>query len=71
MNPSLEMSKLTHVKLRVITDCILATPLVSLGAQNLVDLEYKKHPLLELTFDDGNQNRFMDLRPWSPIVLRY
>ena len=71
MNPSLGMRKLTHVKLRLITDCVLAIPLVSLGAQNLVDLEYKKHPLLELTFDDGNQNRFMDLRPWIPIVLRY
>ncbi len=80
MNPSLEMRKLTHVKLRVIRDQlsllalpnrVLATPLVSLGAQNLVDIEYKKHPLLELTFDDGNQKRFVDLRPLIPIVLRF
>ncbi len=80
MNPSLEIRKLTHVKLRVISDqlsllalCngVLATPVESLGAQNLLDIEYKKHPFLELTFDDGNQKRFVDLRPLIPIILRY
>ena len=77
MNPSLEMRKLTHVKLRVISDQLSLLVLrdsflaVNLCAQNLLDLEYKKHPLLELTFDDGNQKKFFDLRPFIPIVLRY
>ena len=77
MNPSLEMRKLTHVKLRVISDQLSLLVLrdnflaVNLCAQNLLEIEYKKHPLLELTFDDGNQKRFVDLRPLIPIILRY
>ena len=69
--PTLGMRKLTHVKLKVISDRILTAPLVSLCAQNLLDINYRKHPLLELTFDDGNQKRFLDLRPLMPMVLRY
>ena len=87
MNQTLGMRKLTHVKLRVISDQLslalraprsgslrdraLTTPLVSLCAQNILDIEPRKHPLLELTFDDHNQKRFLDLRPLIPIVLRY
>ena len=71
MNPTLGMRKLTHVKLRVISDRALTTPLVSLCAQNILDIEPRKHPLLELTFDDHNQKRFLDLRPLIPIVLKY
>ena len=71
MYPSLEIRKLTHVKFRVISDRIITPPLIDLAAQKLLDIEYGKHPLLELTFDDGNQKRFVDLRPLIPIVLRY
>ena len=71
MNPSLEMRKLTHVKLRVISDFVITPPLIDLATQKLLEIEYRKHPLLELTFDDGNQKRFVDLRPLIPIVLRY
>ena len=71
MNQTLGMRKLTHVKLRVISDRALTTPLVSLCAQNILDIEPKRHPLLELTFDDHNQKRFLDLRPLIPIVLKY
>ncbi len=71
MNPSLEMRKLTQVKLRVLSDRVLTTPLVSLSAQKLLDIEQRMHPLLELTFDYGNQQSLLDLRPLIPIVLRY
>ena len=76
----LEMRKLTHVKLRVhsdqlfdhdIADHTLTTPLDNLANQNILDLEYRKTPLLELTFDDGNQARCLDLRPLIPIVFKY
>ena len=70
MHPNLGMRKLTHVKLRVFSDLVITPPLLGLAAQKLLDIEYKKHPLLELTFDDGNQGRFVDLRPLIPIVLR-
>ena len=79
--------QLTHIKLRVISDRVLASdpgevpspkesgsltaPLASLLAQNFLEIEYGKHPLLELTFDNGNQQRFLDLRPLISIVLRY
>ena len=68
---TLGMRQLTHVKLTVIRDCILTPPLASFFAQNLLEIEYGKHPLLELTFDNGNQKRFLDLIPLMPIVLRY
>ncbi len=71
MHPNLGMRKLTHVKLRVFSEHILTPPLVDLCAQNILEIEYGKHPLLELTFDDGNRKGFVDLRPLIPIVLRY
>ena len=70
-HPSLGMRKLTHIKLKVISDHILTVPLVGLGAQNLLDIEYGKHSLLELTFDYGNQKRFLDLKPLMPMVLKF
>ena len=77
---SLDLRKLTHVKLRVRSDKLfehdfpehtLTTPLHNLAAQDILDLEYSKSPLLELTFDDGNQKRCLDLRPLIPIVFKY
>ena len=77
---SLDLRKLTHVKLRVrsdklfdhdLADHTLTTPLDNLAAQNILDLEHSKSPLLELTFDDGNQARCLDLRPLIPIALKY
>ena len=65
------MSQLTHVKLRVSSDRLFTSPLASLSSQNFLDIEYRKYPLLELTFDDGNQQRCLDLRPLIPIILRY
>ncbi len=62
---------LTFVKLKIISDRVLTDPLIDLVAQNLLEIEYRKHPLLDLTFDDGNQQRLLDLRPLIPIVLRY
>ncbi len=70
-NPGFGMRKLTHVKLKVFSDRITTPPLIDLAAQKLLDIEYGKHPLLDLTFDDGNQQRLLDLRPLIPIVLRY
>ena len=76
----LDLRKLTHVKLRVQSDKLfkhdfadhtLATPLYNLAAQNILDLEYRKSPLLVLTFDDGNQTRCLDLRPLIPLVFKY
>ena len=76
----LDMKKLTHVKLKVrshklfdhdIADHTLTTSLDNLAAQNILDLEYRKTPLLELTFDDGNQTRCLDLRPLIPLVFKY
>ena len=63
--------QLTHIKLRVISDRGFHTPLANLVAQNFLEIEYRKHPLLELTFDRGNQKKLLDLRPLIPIVLRY
>ena len=77
---TLDMRKLTHVKLRVSSDKFfehgfadrtLTTPLLNLATQNILDIEYRKSPLLELTFDNGNQKRCLDLRPLMPIILRY
>ena len=81
------MRQLTHVKLRVLSERVLASdpgeetspkdrasltaPLANLVAQNFLEIEYGKHPLLELTFDHGNQQGFLDLRPLISIVLRY
>ena len=31
--------------------------------QKLLEIKYQKSPLLDLTFDDGNQEKFVDLRP--------
>ena len=70
-NPGLGMRKLTHLKIRVLGDRILTEPLIDLAAQKLLEIEYRKHPLLDLTFDHGNQKRFVDLRPLIPIILRY
>ena len=39
--------------------------------QKLLEIKYQKSPLLDLTFDDGNQEKFVDLRPLIPIVLSY
>ncbi len=80
------MRQLTHVKLRVMSERVLASdpgevsspkdrasltaPLANLVAQNFLEIEYGKHPLLELTFDHGNQQGFLDLRPLMSIVLR-
>ena len=60
-----------RLSLLALCNGVLANPLESLGAQNLLEIEYGKHPLLELKFDDGNQKKFVDLRPLIPIVLRY
>ena len=70
-NPDLGLRKLTQVKIRVISDHLITPPLIDLAAQNLLEIEYRKHPLLDLTFDDSNQKRFVDLRPLIPIILRY
>ena len=70
-NPDLGLRKLTQVKIRVISDHLITPPLLDLAAQNLLEIEYRKHPLLDLTFDDSNQKRFVDLRPLVPIILRY
>ena len=67
----LGVNKLTHVKIRVSSNRTLTTPLIDLATQNILDIEYRKSPLLELTFDDGNQKRYLDLRPLIPIILRY
>ncbi len=47
------------------------TSLLSLVAQNILNIEYKKHPLLELTFDNNNRQKCLDLRPLLPMILRY
>ncbi len=67
---SLEMRQLTRIKLQVSSDCISTTPLLNLVAQNILDIEYRKHALLELTFDDNDRQMRVDLRPLLPIVLR-
>ncbi len=67
----LGVSQLTFVKLKIIGDRVMTPSLIDLVAQNLLEIEYRKHPLLDLTFDDGNQQRLLDLRPLIPIVLRY
>ena len=72
---SLGMRELTRVQVQVIGERIVTNSLLSLVAQNILDIildiEYKKHPLLELTFDDGNRQKCLDLRPLLPMVLRY
>ncbi|MDJ0901800.1 MAG: hypothetical protein QNJ55_23670 [Xenococcus sp. MO_188.B8] len=70
-NPDLGLRKLTQVKIRVISDHLITPPLLDLAAQNFLEIEYRKHPLLDLTFDDSSQKRFVDLRPLIPIILRY
>ena len=70
-NPGLGMRKLTQVKIRVISDRLITPSSLDLATQKLLEIEYQKHPLLELTFDDGNQQKFVDLRPLIPIVLRF
>ena len=67
---SLEMRQLTRIKLQVSSECISTTPLLNLVAQNILDIEYRKHALLELTFDNGDRQMHVDLRPLLPIVLR-
>ena len=71
MNRGLGLKKLTQVKTRIIGDRLLTPPLIDLAAQKLLAIKYQKHPLLDLTFDDGKQKKFVDLRPLIPIVLRY
>ncbi len=72
---SLGMRELTRVQVQVIGERIVTNSLLSLVGQNILDIildiEYKKHPLLELTFDDGNRQKCLDLRPLLPMVLRY
>ena len=68
---SLGMRQLTHIKLKVSSDLIFTTPLLNLVVQNILDIEYRQHPLLELTFDDNNQQKRLDLRPLLPIILRF
>ena len=70
-NPGLGLRKLTQAKIRVISDQVITPPLSDLAAQNYLEIEYRKHPLLELTFDNGDRQRLLDLRPLIPIVLRY
>ncbi len=67
---SLEMRQLTRIKLQVSSERISTTPLLNLVAQNILDIEYGKHPLLELAWDDNNRQKRIDLRPLLPIVLR-
>ena len=67
---SLEMKQLTRIKLQVSSERISTTPLLNLIAQNILDIEYGKHALLELTFDNGDRQMCVDLRPLLPIVLR-
>ena len=68
---TLGMRQLTRVKLKVSSGRIFTIPLLSLVAQNILDIEYRKLPFLELTFDNGDRQRRLDLRPLLPIVLKY
>ncbi len=70
-NPGLGLRKLTQAKIRVISDRLITPPLIDLAAQKLLEIKYQKSPLLDLTFDDGHQEKFVDLRPLIPIILRY
>ena len=67
---SWEMRQLTRIKLQVSSERIFTPPLLNLVAQNRLDIEYRKHALLELTFDNGARQMRIDLRPLLPIVLR-
>ena len=68
---NLGMRQLTRVQVPVSGERIVTTSLLSLVAQNILDIEDKKHPLLELTFEDGNRQKCLDLRPLLPLVLKY
>ena len=68
---NLGMRQLTRVQVQVIGERIVTTSLLSLVAQNILDIEYRKHPLLELTFDQNNRQKYLDLRPLLNIVLKY
>ena len=68
---NLGMRQLTRVQVQVIGEGIVNTSLLSLVAQNILDIEYKKYPLLELTFDQNNRQKCLDLRPLLPLVLKY
>ncbi|MDJ0690245.1 MAG: hypothetical protein QNJ41_17255 [Xenococcaceae cyanobacterium MO_188.B32] len=71
LTQSLGIRQLTRVKLKVSSESIFTTPLLSLVTQNILDIEYRQHPLLELIFDHGDRQRRLDLRPLLPIVLKY
>ena len=71
LTQNLGMRQLTRVQVQVSGERIVTTSLLNLVAQNILDIEYKKHPLLELAFDDGNRQKCLDLRPLLPLVLRY
>ncbi len=70
-NPGLGLRTLTQAKMRVISDRLMTPPLIDLANQKLLEIKYQKSPLLDLTFDDGKQEKFVDLRPLIPIILRY
>ena len=71
LTQSLGIRQLTHVKLKVSSESIFTTPLLSLVTQNILDIEYRQQPLLELIFDHGDRQRRLDLRSLLPIVLKY
>jgi len=68
---NLGIRRLTHVKLSLKSTRTVTTPLLNLTRQNILDIEYGKIPLLELTFDYNAQKKLLDLRPLVPIIFKY
>ncbi len=58
--------------LRVVLTGQKLTPTSKLLAKSgIIEVERGKAPLMELTFDDGEKSKSVDLRPQLPIVLKY
>lgn len=65
---ALGMKKLTQAKLVTQAENLSATAQLLVQAQVVV-IELGQEPVMELTFDDGQQGQRLDVRPTLPLVL--
>ena len=71
LTQTLGMSKLTRAKLQISSNRPLSTFFLNLIRENILEIKQGEYPLLEMIFDDRQQQKSLDLRPMVPIVLRY
>ena len=64
------IKKLTDVKVTIGSDKPISHVNLILS-QAMIETKIAASPLVELTFDEGNQGRVLDARPLLPLLLKY